>query len=61
MEKRETKKHIEIKPAKGFCFQNKKGHKFVHTNGRIGLPLFIEDTEEAKTRFNQNYIQVRIK
>lgn len=54
-------KTIEMKPEINKCWQNKKGHKFIHTNGKIGLPLYIEDTEEAKAKFNEEYTQVNIK
>ena len=60
MEKKKTK-IIEIRPAEGKCWQNKRGHKFIHTNGKTGLPLYIEDTEEARVNFNKQYIQVDIK
>ena len=60
MEKREIKKHVTMTPKPGFCFQNKKGHKFIHTSGKFGLPLFIEDTEEAKAKFVNEYTQVKI-
>ena len=53
-------KMIEMKPEEGKCWQNKRGHKFVHTNGVKGLPIYIEDTEEAKTKFNSDYTQVNI-
>ena len=53
------KRYIEMKPEKGKCWQNKKGHKFIHTNGLEGLPLYIEDTEEAKAAFNEEYEEVK--
>lgn len=57
MKEKET---IEMKPAENKCWQNKRGHKFVHTNGRIGLPIYIEDTEKARTQFANNYTEVNI-
>lgn len=56
----EIKKRIEMKPANGKCWQNKLGHKFVHTNGKIGLPLYIDDTQEARVQFYKYYTEVRI-
>ena len=62
-------KTIEMKPEVNKCWQNKKGHKFIHTNGRIGLPLFMdyevneneeENKQKALQEFNQNYTQVNI-
>jgi hypothetical protein len=68
MERKQTKT-IKMKPEVNKCWQNKKGHKFIHTNGKVGLPLFvhyeIDENEEENKRvaleeFNQNYIQVNI-
>ena len=52
---------IAMIPEEGKCWKNSNGHKFVHTNGKIGLPLYIEDNEEAKKEFREEYIQVNIK
>ena len=65
-------KTIEMKPNANKCWQNKKGHKFIHTNERVGLPLYVhyEENENAEIEeenkrvaleeFNQNYTQVEI-
>lgn len=47
-------------PAPNRCWQNKRGFKFIHTNGKKGLPIYIEDTEEAIAEFNANYTEVNI-
>ena len=41
-----TEKRYEIIPDKNKCFQSKAtGHKFIHTNGKQGLPLFVGENE----------------
>lgn len=41
-----TEKRYEIIPDENMCFQSKAtGHKFVHTNGKQGLPLFVSENE----------------
>lgn len=68
MERKEYKT-IKITPAQGKCWQNRKGHKFIHTNGKIGLSLFVhyeiegneeQNKQKAIQEFNQNYAQVNI-
>ena len=54
------KKQIKMTPAPNKCWQNKKGHKFIHSITGKGLPLYVEDTEEARAIFNENYKQVNI-
>ena len=62
-------KTIEMKPEVNKCWQNKKGHKFIHTNGKVGLPLYVsyevdeneeQNKQKALNEFNKNYTQVEI-
>ncbi len=68
MERKQIKT-IEMEPEVNKCWQNKKGHKFIYTNKRVGLPLFVhyevdeneeENKQKALQEFNQNYTQVNI-
>ena len=41
-----TEKQYGITPDENMCFQSKAtGHKFIHTNGKQGLPLFVSESE----------------
>lgn len=42
----DTEKRYEITPDKNKCFQSKiNGHKFIHTNGKQGLPLYVSEKD----------------
>lgn len=59
MEDKEIKL-IELYPEKGMCWVTNNGYKFINTNGKEGLPLYIKDTEEARQELKENYTQIKI-
>lgn len=45
-EENEAGKMFEITPEKNKCFKSKATqHKFIHTNGKQGLPLYVSESE----------------
>ena len=38
--------------------QNLKGHKFINTNGKEGLPIYIVNNENQKFIFSKTYKEV---
>lgn len=41
-----TEKQYKLTPDENKCFQSKlNGHKFIHTNGKQGLPLYVSENE----------------
>lgn len=49
-------------PSENKCWKdNNTGHKFIHSSGIKGIPLYIENTDKAKENFINNFSEVDIK
>ena len=51
---------VEMIPNENKCWVNKNNHKFIHSKTNKGLPLYIENTEEAIEEFKNEYKEVDI-
>ena len=57
---KELNNRIAMIPSKNKCWQNLKGHKFINTNGKEGLPIYIVNNENQKFIFSKTYKEVDI-